>query len=208
MGVKGESYTLRIGTPYHCVLQSPVPPHICLVWEGQQQAFIAGISGATSGSGVAVYVNASGQLGTTTSSLRFKTDIQDMGDASSGLMHLRPVRFRYKPEVDPSGLEQYGLVAEEVARAYPDLVTYDDEGRPQSVRYHFVNAMLLNEVQKQAGQLAAQKAQITQLAEQTRQVVEQARQIEALTARLTQLESALAAIHGPATASYKTGPGL
>ena len=64
-------------------------------------------------------------------------------------MRLRPVRFHYKPEIDSSGLEQYGLVAEEVAKVYPDLVVYDDHGQPQTVRYHFISAMLLNEVQKQ-----------------------------------------------------------
>jgi len=106
------------------------------------------------------------------------------------LMQLRPVRFRYKPEIDSSGLEQYGLVAEEVAKVYPDLVVYDAEGQPQTVRYHFVNAMLLNEVQKQARQIA-------QLTEQTRQVAEQAREmaqlnketIDTLTARVAQLET-------------------
>jgi ABC-type hemin transport system substrate-binding protein len=116
-----------------------------------------------------------------------------MGDSSRGLMKLRTVRFRYKKDIDPSGLEQYGLVAEEVAKVYPDLVVYDEKGQPQTVRYHFVNAMLLNEVQKQARQIA-------QLTEQTRQVAEQAREmaqlsketIDALTARVAQLETVVA----------------
>ena len=69
-----------------------------------------------------------------------------MGDTSSGLTQLRPVRFRYTREIDPSDLQQYGLVAEEVAQVYPELVVYDADGHPQTVRYHFVNAMLLNEV--------------------------------------------------------------
>src|SRR5207244_572937 len=90
-------------------------------------------------------------------------DIQDMGDASSGLLKLRPVRFRYKKDLDPSGLEQYGLVAEEVAKVYPDLVMNDDKGQPQTVRYHFVNAMLLNEAQKQARQIETLPARLVQL---------------------------------------------
>ncbi len=130
-GLIAESNTIRIGTL------------------GIQAAtFIFGISGATSAGGVAVFVNGSGQLGTLTSSARFKDDIHDLGEGSEGLLKLRPVSFRYKPELDPTGLEQYGLVAEEVAEVYPDLVTCDDEGQPQAVRYHFLVPMLINEVQK------------------------------------------------------------
>ncbi len=114
----------------------------------QTATFIAGISGATSAAGVNVLINASGKLGTATSSARFKEDIRDMGEASGGLLKLRPVSFRYKPELDPAGLTQYGLVAEEVALVYPGLVTCDDAGQAQAVRYHFLVPMLLNEVQK------------------------------------------------------------
>ncbi|HZR83278.1 MAG TPA: tail fiber domain-containing protein [Candidatus Binatia bacterium] len=154
-GLAGESNTIRIG-------------------DIQTATFVAGISGATSAGGVAVFVNGDGRLGTTTSSARFKEDVRAIGDESRGLLKLRPVRFRYKPEIDASGLEQYGLVAEEVAKVYPDLVVYDDEGRPQTVRYHFVNAMLLNEVQRQARRIDVQR-----------------REIDALTARLLQVERAL-----------------
>ncbi len=142
-GVAGESNTIRIGN-------------------GQTATFIAGISATISG-GTQVLVDSAGQLGTTPSSARFKDDIQDMGDSTDGLMQLRPVRFRYKKDIDPSGLQQYGLVAEEVAKVYPDLVVYDEQGRPRSVRYHFVNAMLLNEVQKQARQIAALKEETAAL---------------------------------------------
>ena len=117
----------------------------------QSQTFIAGINGSTSTGGVAVYVNGSGQLGTVTSSSRYKEEIRDMDDASSGLLQLRPVTFYYKPKYTngPRTL-QYGLIAEEVAEVYPDLVVYDEKtGQPQTVAYHLVNAMLLNEVQKQ-----------------------------------------------------------
>jgi hypothetical protein len=144
----------------------------------QTAAFIAGISGATSSGGVAVFVNAGGQLGTATSSLRFKEEVEEIGAASGGLMRLRPVTFRYKPSYDDgSNLLQYGLIAEEVAKVYPDLVQYDRDGRPLAVRYHFVNAMLLNEVQLQHRDIAAQRAEI---AAQRAEIAAQRNAIEAL----------------------------
>ena len=180
-GVAAESNTIRIGA-------------------AQTATYVAGISGATSAGGVAVFVDGAGHLGTITSSARFKEDIQDIGDSSSALMKLRPVRFHYKQDVDPSGLEQYGLVAEEVAKVYPDLVVYDENGQPQTVRYHFVNAMLLNEVQRQARQAEAQQHDIdalqrenAALAAEVRRMSGEARQIDSLTARLVELEKALGA---------------
>ncbi len=143
-GVAAESATIRIGAT-------------------QTATFIAGISGATSTGGVGVFVNGSGQLGTLTSSARFKDDIRDLGAGSEGLLKLRPVSFRYKPELDPTGLEQYGLVAEEVAQVYPDLVTCDETGQPQAVRYHFLVPMLLNEVQKDRKQIEDLKARLERL---------------------------------------------
>jgi hypothetical protein len=125
--------------------------------------YIAGISGATSAGGIAVYVDGSGHLGTVTSSARYKTDVRDMGEASEALLRLRPVSFRYDPAIDASRLQQYGLIAEEVARVSPELVTYDAEGRPEAVRYHLVNAMLLNEVQRQDRRLRAQEAELRSL---------------------------------------------
>jgi hypothetical protein len=115
----------------------------------QTNTFIAGIYGATSSSGLAVYVNSDGQLGTSTSSRRFKQDIQPMGDASDVLLALRPVTFRYKPEIDPQGIPQFGLVAEEVEQVDPNLIVRDKDGKPYSVRYEQVNAMLLNEFLKE-----------------------------------------------------------
>jgi len=127
----------------------------------QTRAFLAGVNGATSSSGVAVYVNSSGQLGTVTSSLRFKEDVQDMGEATEGLMKLRPVTFHYKAAYDDgSRLLQYGLIAEEVAKVYPTLVQYDAQGKPFTVRYQALNTMLLNELQKQHAQVEEQKAQL------------------------------------------------
>ncbi|HYA42993.1 MAG TPA: tail fiber domain-containing protein [Syntrophobacteraceae bacterium] len=138
-----ESYTIRIGKPGDV-----------------HQTFIAGIYGKSAG-GSEVFITAEGQLSSRNSSRRYKEDIEDMGDASSGLMKLRPVTFYYKPEYanGPRRL-QYGLVAEEVAEIYPDLVQYDPKTKqPQTVHYHLVNAMLLNEVQKQAKEIAALKEQ-------------------------------------------------
>jgi hypothetical protein len=141
-----ESNTIRIGTT-----------------GTQTAAFLAGVDGVTISSGSAVYIDSAGKLGTITSSLRFKEDVADMGDASDALMQLRPVTFHYKAGVDDgSHLLQYGLVAEEVAKVYPDLVQYDDKGKPFTVRYHAVNAMLLNELQKQHGTIEEQKAQLAQ----------------------------------------------
>jgi hypothetical protein len=127
----------------------------------QTRAFLAGVNGATSSSGVAVFVNSSGQLGTVTSSLRFKEDVEDMGEATGDLMKLRPVTFHYKaPYDDGSRLLQYGLIAEEVAKVYPTLVQYDAQGKPFTVRYQALNTMLLNELQKQHAQVEEQKAQL------------------------------------------------
>jgi hypothetical protein len=142
--------------------------------------FIAGIHGYTSPGGIAVYVNDSGKLGITTSSRRFKEEIRDVGEESDGLMTLRPVAFKYKPELDPSGLPQYGLIAEEVAEVYPDLVATDREGRPEAVRYHLINALLLNEVQKQHRTIESQQTEI-----------------EGLKARLSRIEARLLAESRP-----------
>jgi hypothetical protein len=116
----------------------------------QTSAYIAGIYGSTSSSGVPVYINSNGQLGAQTSSRRFKEQIRDMGDTSSALLKLRPVTFLYKPEYDKGQRTlQYGLIAEEVAEVYPDLVGYEPDGKPYTVKYQYLTSMLLNEVQKQ-----------------------------------------------------------
>jgi hypothetical protein len=130
-GVGGQGGTIRIGTT-----------------GVHGDTFIAGIFGTSSSSGVGVFVNSQGQLGTDTSSRRFKEGIRDIGEESDALMRLRPVAFRYKPDIDPAGLPQYGLIAEEVADVYPDLVAYGTDGQPVTVRYHLINALLLNVVQK------------------------------------------------------------
>jgi len=130
----------------------------------QTRAFLAGVNGVTVSSGVAVYIDSNGQLGTVTSSKRFKEDIEDMGDVTADLMKLRPVTFRYKaPYDDGSRLLQYGLIAEEVAKVLPDLVQFDKQGKPFTVRYNAVNAMLLEQVQKQQTQIQEQEARIQKL---------------------------------------------
>lgn len=156
-----ESNTIRIGT-------------------SQTATFLAGVNGATASGGTQVFIDSNGQLGTITSSLRFKEDVADMGTASESLMKLRPVTFHYK--TDGSHLLQYGLIAEEVAKVYPDLVQYDEQGKPFTVRYHLINAMLLNELQKQHEREEALQSQ----------VAEQKAKLEEQEARLKRLEALLA----------------
>src|SRR6059058_1464248 len=107
-GVAAEARTIRIGTT-----------------GTQTKTFVAGINGAAV-TGSAVKVNAAGQLGTAPSSERFKNAIKPMDQASEAILALRPVTFRYKQEVDPDNTLQFGLVAEEVVKINPDLVTRDE----------------------------------------------------------------------------------
>jgi hypothetical protein len=122
----------------------------------QTTFFAAGIYGVSAGNNEAipVLIDSSGQLVTASSSRRYKEDIHDMGDASGGLMRLRPVTFRYKkPLADGSQPVQYGLIAEEVAEVYPDLVSHSAEGKIEAVKYQLLDAMLLNEVQRQQAEI-------------------------------------------------------
>ncbi len=125
--------------------------------------YIGSIFGQTSSGGTPVYINSAGKLGTTTSSRRFKEDIKLMNDASEALFALKPVTFRYKKEIDPKGLPQFGLVAEDVEKVNPDLVVRDKEGKVNTVRYDQINAMLLNEFLKEHKKVEAQQATIDQL---------------------------------------------
>ena len=111
--------------------------------------YIGSIFGQTSSAGAAVFINNSGKLGTSTSSRRFKEEIKRMDTASEALFALQPVTFRYKKEVDSDGIPQFGLVAEDVEKVNPALIVRDKEGKPYSVRYDQVNAMLLNEFLKE-----------------------------------------------------------
>jgi hypothetical protein len=167
-GIAGDSNVIRIGT-----VGSGEP-------FTQTAAFIAGISGATV-TGVPVLVSSSGQLGVASSSQRVKDGIADLGGESDVLMKLRPVAFYYKPELDSTHTRQYGLVAEEVAAIAPNLVVFDEHGSPQTVRYHFVNAMLLNEVQKQHRLIEAQQNANEAL---QKQLIAQEQRIDQLNAML------------------------
>ena len=159
-GVKAESAVIRIGT-------------ITGTTSIQSAAYIAGIYGVTTGTaGAEVFIDSSGQLGTVSSSIRYKEDIQPMAEASERLLELRPVKFRYK-KANTSGEKpiQYGLIAEEVAEVYPELVVRDaTTGRIDGVRYDELAPMLLNEMQQQQQKIAAQAnviaAQTTELAAQ------------------------------------------
>ncbi len=155
-GAANDSGTIRIGTPF-----------VTGCTACQTSAYIAGIYGSSTGlANVPVVVDAKGNLGTVQSSRRFKQDIADMGNASDGLMQLRPVTFRYKQASDDGTKPlQYGLIAEEVAEVYPDLVVRSADGQLESVRYQLLNPMLLNELQKQRATIEAQKQQIRSLEE-------------------------------------------
>jgi len=137
---------------------------------------------------MAVVVNGSGQLGVAASSRRFKQNIQTMGDASNMLLALRPVTFEYKPDLDPNGVPQFGLVAEDVEKVNPDLVTCDDQGKPYTVRYEAVNAMLLNEFLKEHRKVQELEANA---AKQQSNFAQQQKQIEALTAGLQKMSAEL-----------------
>jgi Chaperone of endosialidase len=128
-----------------------------------QGTVIVGIYGFGSSGGIPVIVNSGGRLGTTTSSARFKEDVRNIGTESDGLMKLRPVAFRYKESHEPGGLQQYGLIAEEVAEVYPELVVNDDEGRPQAIRSQLLDPLLLNEIQKQRREIEDLKARLEKL---------------------------------------------
>jgi hypothetical protein len=144
-GAASESNTIRIGSA------------------AITDTYIRGISGATAAGGAAVFVTNTGKLGTMISSKRFKQDIKPMERASEALFALKPVTFRYKQELDPDRVPQFGLVAEEVEKVDPDLVARDRDGKPYTVRYEAVNAMLLNEFLKEHRKVQEQEATIAEL---------------------------------------------
>jgi hypothetical protein len=144
-GVRGDSRVVRIGDT------------------DQVGTFVAGIRGAAV-TGVGIVVNAGGQLGVAPSSERFKDQIKPMDKASEAIFALKPVTFRYKQELDPNGALQFGLVAEEVEKVNPDLVVRDSHGKPYTVRYDAVNAMLLNEFLKEHRKVAGLESGVAQLA--------------------------------------------
>jgi hypothetical protein len=162
-GVAGESNTIRIGNTDIIA------------------AFISGISRQTVAGGAVVFVDSNGKLGTMTASTRFTDEIKSMDKASEAILTLKPVTFRYKQEIDPKSIRQFGLVAEEVEKVNPDLVGRDEQGKVYSVRYDAVNAMLLNEFLKEHGKV--EKLETT--------VARQQKQIETLTAGLQKVTAQL-----------------
>ena len=156
-GVAAEANTIRIGKS-----------------GTQNKTFIAGIRGVIVASGVGVIVGTTGQLGTVLSSARYKEQIKPMDKASEAILQLEPVTFRYKADLDPDGIPQFGLIAEEVEKVNPDLVVRDEDGKLTTVRYEAVNAMLLNEFLKEHRKNQEQEATIAQ----------QQKEIEALKAGL------------------------
>jgi hypothetical protein len=145
-GTPGDTNTIRIGAP-----------------GAQANTFIAGIRGATVADGVTAVVGSDGHLGTIVSSERYKDAVQPMDKASEAILALKPVTFRYKHELDPKGIPQFGLVAEQVEKVNPDLVARDDQGKPYTVRYEAVNAMLLNEFLKEHRKVETQEKKVQQL---------------------------------------------
>src|SRR2546421_3706496 len=151
--------------------------------DSHKHTFIAGISGSTVAGGVGVIIDTDGHLGTIVSSARFKEDVKPMDQASEAILALKPVTFRYKHELDPDGVPQFGLVAEEVEKVNPDLVARDEQGKPYTVRYEAVNAMLLNEFLKEHRKVETLEAN----------AAAQQKQIEALTAGLQKVSAQLEA---------------
>jgi len=175
-GVAGEANTVRIGKS-----------------GTQTKTFIAGIRGVTLGSGIGVIVGSNDQLGTVTSSARFKEAIKPMDTASEAILALQPVTFRYKHELDPDGIPQFGLVAEQVEKVNPDLVARDAGGRVNTVRYEAVNAMLLNEFLKEHREVEALKATAAQQQQELQSTLcEHEQQVAELTSRLNKLETEIA----------------
>ena len=168
-GADNESNTIRIGSV-------------------QTRTFIAGIQGSLTGvnNAVAVLIDSNGQLGTINSSRRFKEDIRPMGNVSDRLLALRPVTFRYiEPYEDGSKPVQFGLIAEEVAAVFPELVVYGKDGQVETVAYHLLTPLLLNELQKERQSTETLKRQI---AEQSQRLKDQGAQLAALSERVDEVK--------------------
>jgi hypothetical protein len=148
-GASSESNTMRLGN-------------------AQKKTYIAGVATAAV-TGSTVLIDATGRLGVPLSSARYKRDIETMGARSQGVLKLRPVTFVYNQ--DGQGVRQYGLIAEEVAAVYPELVTHTATGEVQAVRYQELIPMLVNELQRQqhvTEHLQRELAELRSLVGQTR----------------------------------------
>jgi hypothetical protein len=170
VGVTAEENVIRVGA------QVAVTDPFGVLHPAHTATYVAGIRDADAAGGDAVFVTTDGKLGTVSvpSSARVKDEIRPMDKASEAIFALNPVTFRYKKELDPNGVSQFGLVAEEVEKRAPDLVKRDRNGRLQTVRYDAINAMLLNEFLKEHRNVEKLEATIAR----------QQEQIEALTAGL------------------------
>ncbi len=180
VGVRRETNAIRIGAQFAVTDQFGVlhPAHTA--------TYIAGIRDTTTGiaDAIPVLIDSAGQLGTMSSSAKFKKEIRPMDKASEAILGLKPVSFRYKVHKDTK--PQFGLIAEEVAKANPDLVIYDSDGKPYTVRYDAVNAMLLNEFLKEHKAFVELQRKLEQ---QEASIARQQKQIEALTAGLQKVSA-------------------
>ena len=164
------------------------------IGRAQTGTWIAGIHGKKASGGIAVVITADGRLGTDSSSRRYKQDIHDMGLTSQRLLALRPVTFRYKEALtDGTKPIQYGLIAEEVAEVYPNLVAYTNDGKIETVQYRKLVPLLLNELQREHKHNLQQATQIGKLKAQLAVVETQHRQLKEVMSRVTRLESLVAA---------------
>jgi len=155
------------------------------IGDSNQTAFYAPAAYALVSGGEPAYILSNGQLGYEASSIRFKKEVRSMGDVSNAIYRLRPVTYRYKqPEPDGSQPIEYGLIAEEVAKVYPDMVVRDAHGQIQTVEYQKLTPMMLNELQKEHRLLDAEQAKIEQLEKQLAA-------LPGLEKRLTALEAVL-----------------
>jgi hypothetical protein len=204
VGIAAEANTIRIGTE-----------------ATQTNTYLAGIYQTNIANGLVVKVDSDGHLGTVASSERFKDAIKPMDKVSEAILALKPVTFHYKKEFDPDGTAQFGLVAEEVEKVSPDLVVRDANGKPYSVRYEAVNAMLLNEFLKAHRKLEEQASAIAQqrkdfqasIAKLEATVAQQQNGMEVLTARMKEQASQIQkvsdqiALGKPATQIVLNGQG-
>jgi hypothetical protein len=161
LGVAGESNTTRISNVYYSVASARP-----------------------------VYINSDNKIGTLVSSRRFKEGIKPMDKASEAILAFQPVTFRYKKEIEPNGATMFGLIAEDVENVDPDLVTRNEKGEPETVRYEAVNAMLLNEFLKEHGKLAEQDRR---LEKRDRIIAQRETEIHALESQLQKVSAELAA---------------
>ena len=209
VGVPRETNAIRIGA------QIAVTDQFGVLHPAHSATYIAGIRDATTGiaDAIPVLIDSAGQLGTISSSRRFKSEIRPMDKESEPVLALKPITFHYKS--DSKGTTQFGLIAEEVAKVNPDLVVRDRNGEIYSVRYDAVNAMLLNEflkehrkneqreskIQEQAASIARLKSTVSQqqkgMEAVTARLNEQAAQIQKVSAQIEASKPAPQVVNNP-----------